>query len=140
MKQWIWAGLALVTSQAWANEGMWMPQQLPQIAKELKAAGLGLNPATLTQLTEFPMGAIVSLGGCTASFVSPQGLAVTNHHCAYGSIQYNSTPQRDRLKKGFLAASFADELPAAPGSRMYVTVALSEVTAQVLDAQTTALA
>src|SRR6218665_1188809 len=139
MKQWIWAGLALVTSQAWANEGMWMPQQLPQIAKELKAAGLGLNPATLTQLTEFPMGAIVSLGGCTASFVSPQGLVVTNHHCAFGSIQFNSTPQRDLIKNGFLAAGLADELPGAPGSRIFVTVGLSDVTAQVLDAKTLAL-
>ncbi|MEL4178692.1 S46 family peptidase [Roseateles sp. PN1] len=130
--------LGLVAS-AQAGEGMWMPQQLPQISKDLKAAGLQLDPAKLTQLTEFPMGAVISLGGCTASFVSPQGLVVTNHHCAYGSIQYNSTPQRDLLKNGFLAASLSDELPAAPGSRVYVTVAVSDVSDKVLDAKTQGL-
>ena len=116
-----------------------MPQQLPQISKALKQAGLKLNPAKLSQLTEFPMGAVISLGGCTASFVSPQGLAVTNHHCAYGSIQYNSTPERDLLKHGFLAAGFKDELPAAPGSRIFVTQEVRDVSALVMDAATSAL-
>ncbi|MDC8784363.1 S46 family peptidase [Roseateles koreensis] len=125
-------GLGL-TGQAMAAEGMWMPQQLPQIAKDLKQAGLQLDPAKLTQLTEFPMGAVISLGGCTASFVSPQGLVVTNHHCAYDSIQYNSTVQRDLLKNGFLAAGLTDELPASPGSRVFVTVDVSDVTAKVVD-------
>ena len=46
---------------------------------------------------------MVSLGGCTASFVSPQGLVVTNHHCARGSVQYNSTAENNYLENGFLA-------------------------------------
>ncbi|MCZ8073753.1 MAG: S46 family peptidase [Paucibacter sp.] len=131
--------LTFTGSLAHAEEGMWMPQQLPQISKALKQAGLKLDPAKLSQLTEFPMGAVISLGGCTASFVSPQGLVVTNHHCAYGSIQYNSTPERDLLKKGFLAATLKDELPAAPGSRVLVTVDVRDVSAQVMDAATSAL-
>ncbi len=118
---------------------MWTPAQLPAIAKDLRAAGLKLDPSSLRQLTDFPMGAVVSIGGCTASFVSPQGLVVTNHHCAYGSIQYHSTPQRDLLKNGFNAATLADELPAAPGSRVFVTVAMNDVTTQVLDTATRAL-
>src|SRR5574343_938603 len=126
------AAAALAASSAHADEGMWMPKQLPQISKALKGGGLALDPARLKTLTEFPMGAVVSLGGCTASFVSPQGLVVTNHHCAYGSIQFNSNPQRDLLKNGFLAASFAEELPAAPGSRVLVTEAVRDVTAEVL--------
>ncbi len=133
------APLALAAGLAHANEGMWMPQQLPQIAKDLKAAGLAMDPAKLNKLTEFPMGAVISLGGCTASFVSPQGLVVTNHHCAYCSIQYNSTPQRDLIKKGFLANSFEEELPAAPGSRVFVTVDVKDVSAEVLDAKVQAL-
>ena len=87
---------------ALAVEGMWQPAQLPKIAGDLKAHGLKLDPAALTDLTGYPMGAIVSLGGCTASFVSPQGLVVTNHHCAYGALQYNSTPQKNLIEDGFL--------------------------------------
>jgi hypothetical protein len=125
---------ALATQAAYANEGMWMPQQLPQVAKQLKAAGLKLDPATLTRLTEFPMGAIVSLGNCSASFVSPQGLVVTNHHCAYNSIARNSTPERNLLANGFVAATMADELPAAPGSRIYVTTDVRNVSKDVVTA------
>jgi len=125
--------LAILTSfAAQADEGMWMPQQLPQVAKQLKAAGLKLDPATLTKLTEFPMGAVVSLGGCSASFVSPQGLVITNHHCVYNSVAVNSTPERDLLTNGFLAKTMADELPAAPGSRVFVTEEVANVTDRVV--------
>jgi len=125
--------LAILTSfAAQADEGMWMPQQLPQVAKQLKAAGLKLDPATLTKLTEFPMGAVVSLGGCSASFVSKQGLVITNHHCVYNSVAVNSTPQRDLLANGFLAKTLAEELPAAPGSRVFVTEAVENVSNRVV--------
>jgi hypothetical protein len=124
--------LAILSNAAYADEGMWMPQQLPQVAKQLKAAGLKLDPANLTKLTEFPMGAIVSLGGCSASFVSPQGLVATNHHCVYGSVAHNSTPERDLLANGFLARTLGEELPAAPGSRIFVTKAVTDVSKQVV--------
>jgi hypothetical protein len=133
------AAAVLAATAAHADEGMWMPKQLPQIAKPLKAGGLAMDPAKLKELTDFPMGAVVSLGGCTASFVSPQGLVVTNHHCAYGSIQYNSKPDRDLLKSGFYAQTLADELPAAPGSRILVTVDMKDVSADILNAKTLAL-
>ena len=131
--------LAVSAGAAFASEGMWMPKQLPQIAEDLKATGLELDPATLTQLTEFPMGAIISLGGCTASFVSPQGLVVTNHHCVYGSIQYNSTAENNLIKNGFLAKTLDAELPAAPGSRVYVTVDVQEVSDKIIDSKTAKL-
>ncbi|EDL47746.1 S46 family peptidase [Erythrobacter sp. SD-21] len=111
-----------------AKEGMFTPQQLPEIAEDLRATGLELDPEALSDLTGFPMGAIVSLGGCSASFVSPEGLVVTNHHCARGSVQYNSTAENNYLENGFLAKAKGDELPAAPGSRIYVTTALTDVT------------
>ena len=133
------APLALSATIAGANEGMWTPQQLPQIAKDLKATGLEIDPATLSQLTEFPMGAIVSLGGCTASFVSPQGLVITNHHCVYGSVQYNSTPEKDLIKNGFLAKSISEELQAVPGSRVLVTVDVKNVSDQIIDSNTAKL-
>ncbi|GGC89190.1 S46 family peptidase [Undibacterium terreum] len=126
--------LTALSNIAFANEGMWMPQQLPEIATQLKAAGLKLDPATLTKLTEFPMGAIVSLGGCSASFVSPQGLVVTNHHCVYNSVAHNSTPERNLLENGFLAKTLAEELPASPGSRIFVTSEVRNVSDKVISA------
>ena len=117
-----------------------MPQQLPQVAAQLKAGGLKLDPASLTKLTEFPMGAIVSLGGCSASFVSPQGLIVTNHHCIYGSVAFNAKPGNDILEKGFLARTLAEELPAAPGSRVFVTKDVSNVSATVISPSVAKLA
>jgi len=117
--------------QTVSTEGMWQPHQLPELAGELRRLGLELDPAGMTKLTDFPMNAVISLGGCSASFVSPKGLVVTNHHCAYGSISYNSTEERDLLANGFLAGDLTEELPAAPGSRVYVTVAMDEVTDKV---------
>ncbi len=120
------------TKTAIADEGMWQPHQLPSLEKELKKAGLKLDPNDLTELTEFPMGAIVSLGGCSAAFLSPQGLVATNHHCTYGSIQFNSTAEDNLIEKGFLAKSLKEELKAAPGSRVFVTEEVSKVTDKVI--------
>lgn len=120
----------LMTS-AHAVEGMWQPAQLPKIAGTLKQHGLKLDPKTLTDLTAYPMGAIVSLGGCTASFVSPEGLVVTNHHCAYGALQYNSTPQKNLIVDGFLAKTTAEELPGDPNMRVFVTEEIRDVTRDI---------
>jgi len=124
--------LCLVCVPVQAKEGMFTPDQLPEIAKDLRKTGLKLHPKSLTDLTAFPMGAVISLGGCTASFVSPQGLVVTNHHCVRGSVQFNSTKENNYLENGFLAKTMADELPASPGSRIYVTLQVDDVTDKVL--------
>jgi hypothetical protein len=124
--------LATASTAALAEEGMWLPSQTGAIAEQLRAARLTLDPAQLGNLKQPPLTAIASLGGCSAAFLSPQGLVATNHHCVYGSIQYNSKPGQDYLTNGFLAASLADELPAAPGSRIYVIEDLRNVTAAML--------
>src|SRR5688500_16390229 len=130
------AGLVVVASlgSAQAGEGMWVPQQLPEIAGPLKKAGLKLNPTQLANLTGDPMAAVVSLGGCTASFVSPQGLVVTNHHCAYGAIQLNSTPEKNLMTDGFNAATQAQEVSAGPNARIYALDTIQDVTKQVQQA------
>ncbi|UXI70662.1 S46 family peptidase [Tahibacter amnicola] len=110
---------------------MWQPAQLPSIAAKLSERGLKLDPSQLTDLTGPTMGAIVSLNGCTASFVSPQGLVVTNHHCAYGAIQYNSTAEKNLIQEGFLARSTEEELPGDPNMRLYVTEEIRDVTKDV---------
>lgn len=122
----------LMSTSALADEGMWQPHQLPDLSSRLLELGLEINPANLSALDQFPMNAIVSLGGCSASFVSPQGLVVTNHHCVYGSVQYNSTPENNLLTDGFLAQQLSEEIPAAPGTRIYVTEAVTDVTAAAL--------
>ncbi|GAB3336429.1 S46 family peptidase [Marilutibacter aestuarii] len=127
------AAIALtgLVGTAVAGEGMWVPQQLPEIAKPLRKAGLKLKPEQLANLTGDPMGAVVSLGGCTASFVSPQGLVVTNHHCAYGAIQLNSTPERNLMAEGFNAATPSAEVSAGPNARIYALDDIQDVTARV---------
>lgn len=131
------AGLGLAPL-AQAAEGMWVPQQLPEIAGPLKQAGLQLDPQQLADLSGDPMGAVVALGGCTASFVSPQGLVVTNHHCAYGAIQLNSSAENNLIKDGFNAPTFKDELSAGPNARIYVLDDIDDVTAQARAAITAA--
>ena len=132
MKKWLFsAAIATMATSAYADEGMWQPHQLPSLEKKLQQKGLEIDPKSISKLTEFPMNAVISLGGCTASFVSPKGLVVTNHHCAYGSIQYNSTAENNLIENGFLAKKHEQELPAAPGSRVYVTESVTDVTKQI---------
>jgi hypothetical protein len=122
------AAALLLSLAAQAREGMWVPQQLPEIAGPLAQAGLELDPNQLADLTGNPMGAVVALGGCTASFVSPDGLVVTNHHCAYGAIQLNSTAERNLMTDGFNAATRADEVSAGPTARVFVMDQITDVT------------
>ena len=111
-----------------ADEGMWMPQQIPDLAPRLRELGFTGDPKIWADLTGFPMNAVVSLGGCSASFISPDGLIATNHHCVQGSLQFNSTPEKNLIVDGFLARTREEELSNGPGSRVWVTVAVNEVT------------
>ncbi len=131
MKKLLIGILSLAAASAFGAEGMWMPQQIPSLAAELKKAGLKIDANRFADLTGDPMGAVISLGGCSASFVSPDGLVVTNHHCGFGALQFNSTPQRDLITNGFLAKTRDEELPAGPGSRIFVTTNIEDVTARV---------
>lgn len=115
-----------------ADEGMWLPMQLPDIAKRMKAAGYQGDPAKLADVTRPPLAAVVKVGGATGSFVSDQGLIVTNHHVAFGVIQYNSSKERDLIQNGFVASDMAGELPANPDFRVLVTTGFDKVTDQIL--------
>ena len=121
-----------VAAVAFADEGQWQPHQLPQLKSELKRIGITMPAEKLADLSRHPMSAIVSLGGCSASFVSPNGLVVTNHHCAYGAVQRNSTPEKNYIVNGFLARTRAEELPGGPNTLVYVTEKVENVTDRVL--------
>lgn len=123
----------LIASTAVADEGMWMMHQLGALDQSaLQKRGMVLtpsdlwNPATGTGLAS----ATPSLGGCSASFVSSQGLIITNHHCAFGALQINSAPEHDYITDGFLARTRAAELEAR-GSRVLVFKGYDDVTERV---------
>lgn len=126
-------GLLLSVSVT-ADEGMWMAHQLPELAPQLRSAGFEGDATALADLTAAPLNAVVKAGGGTGAFVSDQGLLVTNHHVAYGVIQYNSKPERNLLEQGFAAADRASELRGSPDFRVLVTERFDRVTERVLDA------
>ena len=109
-----------------------MPSQLPGIAPQLRAAGFEGDPAALADLTRAPMNAVVKVGGATGAFVSKDGLVLTNHHVAFGVIQYNSKPERDLIANGYIAADHAAELPANPDFRVLVTTGFDRITDRIL--------
>ena len=128
------ACLGVLAAHAHADEGMWMPSQLPLIAAQLREAGYAGDPASLADLTTAPLDAVVRAGGGTGAFVSGDGLVLTNHHVAFGVIQYNSTPERNLIDNGFIAGDRSGELAANPDFRVLVTVGFDRVTDQVLGA------
>ena len=116
-----------------ADEGMWEPYELPKLETELKKSGFTKDVADLSNLFEHPMSAIVSLGGCSAAFISPEGLIATNYHCIESSfLQYNSSGNENLFETGFLAKSKDEEKRSAPGARVFITTESTEITNQIL--------
>ncbi|MFC3176171.1 S46 family peptidase [Undibacterium amnicola] len=125
------AAILAISQYALADEGQWQPYQLTQLKAELKKVGITIPAEKLADLSKHPMSAIVSTGGCSASFVSPEGLIVTNHHCAYDAIQRNSSAKKNYIADGFLAKTRAEELAAGPSARVYITDKVENVTKEV---------
>ncbi len=115
--------------------GMWMPSQMaaPQHTDVFSKMGVKLDPKVLADPLQSPLAAVVSLGGCTGSFVSPQGLVVTNHHCAQGALQLNSKDGKNYVEDGFRAKTMAEEPTAGPAQKVMVAQAYTDVTAQIRD-------
>ena len=127
---------ALEARKAFRNPGgMWMPRQMaqPPHASILQGMGVKISAAALSDPLAAPLNAVVSLGGCTGSFVSPDGLVVTNHHCVQGALQINSTAANNYVEHGFLANTKADELPAGPAQKISVAQNFTDITAQMRD-------
>ncbi len=121
----------LFSTTALADEGMWMLNQIKDL--DLDKKGLEIKPEDLySPGTTSILDAIVWLGGCSASFVSDQGLVLTNHHCGYGALQRNASISGiDYIKEGFLAKDKSEELPAM-GSYAYVIQDVKDVSKEVL--------
>ena len=126
----------LLASSVLAGEGKWTPQQvLAQGPAWVKAQGFGLP---LERLWDEKAGGgllanAVQLPGCSGSFVSADGLLITNHHCVSGILQEHSTPQANLTRDGYLARSRSDEKKAG-AYRIQVPRAFRDVTKEVLAA------
>ena len=93
-----------------AEEGMYPISDIARL--NLQAKGLEMAPSDLFNPNKTCLiDGICRVNGCTGSFVSPNGLVVTNHHCAYRAIQSASTAERDLLKNGFQAKNLGEEIP-----------------------------
>ncbi len=125
-----------LSSLAVAGEGKWTPQQVLELGPAwVKAQGFALP---LGRLWDAKKGGgllanAVQLQGCSGSFVSAEGLLITNHHCVVGILQEHSTPQANLGRDGYLAKTRADEKPAK-AFRMQVPRAFTDVTKEVLAA------
>ncbi|MBP7376267.1 MAG: S46 family peptidase [Pyrinomonadaceae bacterium] len=112
------------------DEGMFVPGQIAGLP--LKKKGLKIKPNEIYDpagggLTD----AIIRLdSGCSAEFVSADGLILTNHHCAFSAIVAASTPEKDLVETGFNAGSRAGEIPAKDYS-ITMTQRIEDVTAKI---------
>lgn len=115
-----------------AEEGMWPLYMLDKLHFDsLAMMGLQLKPNEIFNSAGTGVANAVVQVGATGSFVSPNGLLLTNHHVAFGAIQEQSTLDRNYLRDGFYAPTLKDEIPAL-GYKASVTLAIKDVTPQIL--------
>ena len=129
------AAALMIGAAAFADEGMWMIQDINEaLEKNMRARGLRLaaneiynDEAPGTAVAD----AVVSIGFyCTGSVISDQGLIITNHHCAYSNIAKLSTPEHNYLEDGFWAMTSEQEIPLE-GEKVYFLKRVFDVTEEV---------
>lgn len=123
-----------ITAIGWIStlpaKGMYPMSEITNL--DLVEAGLKINPEDIynpdgVSLTD----ALVKIRGCTGSFVSENGLILTNHHCGFGYVNRASTTEKNYLRDGFLAQTYADEIPAT-GNYCKITESYEDVSEMVL--------
>ncbi|MGZ5488030.1 MAG: S46 family peptidase [Candidatus Aminicenantales bacterium] len=112
-----------------SDEGMWLFNKPPKDILQ-KKYGFTVTPEFMDHLRL----ASISFGGASGSFVSPEGLVLTNHHVGRGAVQNLSTKDRDLMKTGFYARTQAEELKV-PGMELRVLIGIADVTDKVLGAE-----
>ncbi len=109
-----------------ADEGMWTLDNFPGATVEEKY-GVKIGSEWLDTVRS----SVARLdSGCSASFVSPNGLVLTNHHCAISCISQNSSSDRNLETDGFLATDTQQELPC-PTARLSVLEQTEEITQEI---------
>jgi len=124
--------LLVLAISTMAQEGMWLLNQIDQL--NLKDKGLQISTTEIYNPGEPAIAnAVVQLGGGTASFVSSEGLLLTNHHVAYTALQRASDVESNYLTDGFLAREKSDEIKA-PGYEARILAEMKDVTKEILKA------
>lgn len=122
----------LTHSRVLADEGMWPLYDLDKLPFDsLRERGLMLESKQIYNPEGGGIADAVVRVGATGSFVSPEGLIITNHHVAFGAIQKQSSVETNLVRDGFYAASQEEEIPAI-GYNVYVTRAIEDVTDRVV--------
>jgi hypothetical protein len=119
-----------LTAHVRADEGMFPISLIHELGLESKGLAVGARQVYDPDGVGL-VDAIVNVGTCTGSFVSPEGLILTNHHCTHSAVQAASTVEENLLEQGFLARSRSEEIPAA-GRLARIMVSSEDVTERVL--------
>ena len=127
----LWAGLIFtgvltLSTAARADEGMWTFDNFP--SDKVKQA-YGFAPDA-TWLKHVQLSSLRLAQGCSASFVSGQGLVMTNHHCARDCTDGLSDAKHDYVRDGFLAPTLMEERKC-PALEINQLVAITDVTGAV---------
>ena len=122
------AMLFFVGAPVHADEGMWTFNNFPTKTLEKKYS----FTATPAWLDHVRLSSARIAGGCSASFVSSNGLVMTNHHCAHSCIEQLSNPKKDFVKSGFYASTLKDEV-RCPEIEINKLIEITDVTKRISD-------
>lgn len=122
----------IFAAPALAEEGMWTFDAVPTLAMQ-KAYGWAPDQPWLDKVRE---SAVRLTNGCSASFVSAEGLILTNHHCIVSCLQDLSAADKDLVAGGFNARTRGDELQC-PGQQAETVTNITDVTSDVQGAMST---
>ncbi|MCY1078217.1 S46 family peptidase [Archangium lansingense] len=123
MKRLLIVASLIGAAPALADEGMWTYNNFPAAKVKEK---YGFEPSQ-EWLNNVRLASAKFGGGCSSSFVSPDGLVMTNHHCARGCIQQLSTAKKDFIANGFYARTQAEEIQC-PALEVSQLVEITDVT------------
>ena len=114
------------------EEGMYPLYEMSKL--DLSKSGLKIaltdifNPSGVSLIN-----AVVKFGGCTGSFVSKDGLIITNHHCVFGLVQKVSSVENNYVENGFLAKTREEEIPVT-GQNCQIAESYEDVSGQIINA------
>ncbi|WP_165772120.1 S46 family peptidase [Niveispirillum lacus] len=120
------ATIALLVGAAQADEGMWTIDNVPTAAI---AKATGFTPDA-KWLKKAQLSYVRLAGGCSGSFVSGEGMVMTNHHCISDCIAELSSAEKDYQADGFLAKTRLEEKSCA-GIEINQLIDITDITPQV---------